>query len=54
MRQLIRADTQEAITIAGPALPDGRVLVQHVSNGTLDVIDVKQLQVVDKQQDGAR
>jgi hypothetical protein len=45
-KTLIDTATGDAVTIAGPALPDGRVLVQRVENGTVAVIDVHQLDVV--------
>jgi hypothetical protein len=48
MKSLIRTDTQETVTIAGPELADGRVLVQNVSNGTVEVINGSLLKVVDQ------
>lgn len=53
MPSLIRTDTNEAVVALG-ALDDGRVLTQRVSNGTLDVITIDQLQVVQDQSDGAQ
>jgi hypothetical protein len=39
---ITRTDTGEEVSIAGPVLPDGRVLVQGPT-GLLQVIDVHQL-----------
>lgn len=38
MRRLIDKDTQEQLTLAGPVLPDGRVLIQWAATGCIEVM----------------
>ncbi|THJ74932.1 hypothetical protein [Candidatus Frankia alpina] len=51
-KRLISKDTQEAVTIAGPVLSDGRVLVQDGA-GCIAVVNVADLAVVDGSSDDA-
>jgi hypothetical protein len=44
-KRLVDTETGESVKIAAGVLPDGRVLVQRESNGTLAVINVRQLAV---------
>lgn len=49
------ASTNETVTIVGPPTRSGKVLVQRESNGTIDVVNTKDLKVVKSdRQDSAR